>query len=286
MGSLGALRRGSLLTVVLLFAFLSLLLLLIVAIVDYVFHAHAFPGGFAIVVALSLFFILFEWLISPFIVRWAIRSREPVTQESNPWLYQTIQELTRQAGVPMPQIWESGDSSPNAFVFGRTVSSAELVVTQGLLENLNQDEIRAVLAHEIGHLRHRDVIIMTLMSAVPLIAYVIARMGFEALRGNVRVRGKGAGQALIIIIVSAIVSYAIYLVAQLLVLYLSRTREYYADAYSGAVTQDPHLLASALTKISYGLSLARPDSEPSGLRAFMIGDPVKADADYRERQAT
>src|SRR2546430_15561562 len=76
MGSLGALRRGSLLTVVLLFAFLSLLLLLIVAIVDYVFQAHAFPGGFAIVVALSLFFILFEWLISPFIVRWAIRSRE------------------------------------------------------------------------------------------------------------------------------------------------------------------------------------------------------------------
>ena len=74
MGSLGALRRGSLFTVVLLFAFLSLLLLLIVAIVDFVFQAHAFPGGFAIVVALSLFFILFEWLILPFIVRWAIRT--------------------------------------------------------------------------------------------------------------------------------------------------------------------------------------------------------------------
>src|SRR6267143_5644785 len=102
MGSLGALRRGSLFTVVLLFAFLSLLLLLIVAIVDYVFQAHAFPGGFAIVVALAVFFILFEWLISPFIVRWAIRSREPVTPESNPWLYNTVQELTRQAGVPMP----------------------------------------------------------------------------------------------------------------------------------------------------------------------------------------
>ncbi|TLZ95679.1 MAG: hypothetical protein E6J96_09700, partial [Methanobacteriota archaeon] len=171
-GSLGALRRGSLFTVVLLFAFLSLLLLLIVAIADYVFQAHAFPGGFAIVVALSLFFILLEWLISPFIVRWAIRSREPVTQESNPWLYQTIQELTRQAGVPMPQIWVSGDSSPNAFVFGRTVSSSELVVTQALLQQLNQDEIRAVLAHEIGHLRHRDVVIVTLMSAIPLIAYV------------------------------------------------------------------------------------------------------------------
>src|SRR5437660_4041612 len=143
-GSLGALRRGSLFTVVLLFAFLSILLLAIVAIVDYVFQAQAFPGGFAIVLALALFFILFEWLISPFIVRWAIRSREPVTQESNPWLYQVVQELTHQAGVPMPRVWVSQDSSPNAFVFGRTVSSSELVVTQALLQQLNQDEIRAV----------------------------------------------------------------------------------------------------------------------------------------------
>ena len=84
-------------------------------------------------------------------------------------------------------------------------------------------------------------------------------------------------------------SYAVYLVTQLLVLYLSRTRESYADAYSGAATRDPHLLASALTKIAYGLSLARRDSEPSGLRAFMIGDPVHAADDYRllrERMAT
>src|SRR5947199_5347556 len=166
-GSLGALRRGSLFTVVLLFAFLSLLLLLIVAIADYVFQAHAFPGGFAIVVALSLFFILFEWLISPFIVRWAIRSREPVTQESNPWLYQTIQELTRQAGVPMPQIWVSGDSSPNAFVFGRTVSSSELVVTQALLQQLNQDEIRAVLAQQNGHHPDPNVAIMAVLYESP-----------------------------------------------------------------------------------------------------------------------
>src|SRR5207245_3270339 len=110
------------------------------------------------------------------------------------------------------------------------------------------------------------------------------RLGFEALRGNVRVRGEGAGQAYIIIIASAIVSYAVYLVAQLLVLYLSRTREYYADAYSGAATRDPHLLASALTKISYGLSLARPDAEPSGLRAFLIGDPVRGQAGGQELQ--
>ena len=125
---------------------------------------------------------------------------------------------------------------------------------------------------------------MTLVSAVPLLAYIVARVGFEVMRGGVRTRGKEGGQAVLIIILSAIASYAVYLVTQLLVLYLSRTREYYADAYSGAATRDPHLLASALTKISYGLSLARRDEEPSGLRAFMIGDPVKAADDYRELQ--
>ena len=282
-GSLNALRRGSVLTVFFVFAFLSILLLIILAAADYTLQANAFPGALAIVVGLALFFIFLQWLISPSIVRWAIRQRQAITPQSNPWLYQTVADLARQAGVPTPAaIWESADSSPNAFVFGRTVGSSELVVTQGLLESLNQDEIRAVLAHEIGHLRHRDVIIMTLVSAVPLLAYIIARFGFEMLRSGVRARGKNAGQAVLLIILSAVVSYAVYLVTQLLVLHLSRTRESYADAYSGAATKDPHLLASALTKITYGLSLAREDSEPSGLRAFMIGDPVKAAEDYDE----
>ena len=102
------------------------------------------------------------------------------------------------------------------------------------------------------------------------------------LRGRSQIRGKNAGQTYLLIIVSAIVSYTVYLATQLLVRHLSRTREYYADAYSGAATGDPHLLASALTKIAYGLSLVRPDAEPTGLRAFMIVDPVKASADYGE----
>ncbi len=283
-GYLGALRRGSDLTILLVYGVLALLLLFVLVVVDFFLQFTDFPGALTIVVVLAFLFMLLQWAISPLIVRWATRNRTEVTPQNNPWLWQTVQELAKQANVPMPRrIWVSDSPDPNAFVFGRTVGSAELVVMDSLLEQLNQDEVRAVLAHEIGHLRHRDVTIMTWVSAVPLLAYVLARLGFDALRYGGRSRDdKGAGAAIVAAIAVAILSYLVYLVTQLLVLYLSRTRESYADAYSGAATKDPHLLASALTKITYGLSLARPDSEPSGLRAFYIGDPVKARDDYED----
>jgi len=287
MGSLGALRRSSDVTILLVFGALALLLLAVLVVVD--FFVSVFPFGFYLVVALAFLFMLLQWAISPAIVKWAARISGEVTPQSNPWLYRTVQELAQQAGVPMPRhVWVSSTWEPNAFVFGRTVASSQLVVTASLLQQLNQDEIRAVLAHEIGHLRHRDVTIMTWVSAVPLLAYILARGGFELLRGSGRVRGKNAGQAIAIALAVAILSYLVYFITQLLVLYLSRTRESYADAYSGAATKDPHSLASALTKITYGLSLAREDKEPSGLRAFFIADPVKAADDYstlREKMA-
>ncbi len=280
-GSLGALRRSSDLTIVLVFAILTFLLLLVVAIVDFVLSTALFPYTFLVVVALALLFLVLQWAISPAIVRWAVRHRVEVTPQSNPWLYRTVQELTTAAQVPMPhRIWMSENPEPNAFVFGRSLSSAEMVVNEGLLRTLNQDEIRAVLAHEVGHLRHRDVTIMTWASAVPLLAYIIARGGLQMLRFGGGGRGKNAGAAILIALAVAAASWLVYFITQLLVLHLSRTRESYADAYSGAATKDPHLLASALTKITYGLSLARPDNEPSGLRAFYIGDPVKAADDY------
>ncbi len=284
-GSLGALRRSSDLTIVLVFGALAFLLLIIVAILDFFVSQIDALLGFAVVVFVAFLFMLLQWAIAPAIVRWATHSRTEVTPQTNPWLYRTVQELAQAAGVPPPRhIWVSENPDPNAFVFGRTVGSAEMVVTGSLLEQLNQDEVRAVLAHEVGHLRHRDVTIMTFASAVPLMAYVLARGGFQILRASGNVRGKNAGSAILIALAVAALSYLVYFVTQLLVLHLSRTRESYADAYSGAATKDPYQLASALTKITYGMSLAPPDREPSGLRAFYIGDPVKAREDYEQLQ--
>jgi heat shock protein HtpX len=284
-GSIAALRRSSYATALLIIGLLPLVFLLFLVVVDARISAASAAAGMLLLLLVAGFFMLLQWLISPWLVRRAARVKEEVTESSNPWLHRTVAELAAQAEIPPPRIWLSADASPNAFVFGRTISSAELVVTQGLLQALNQDEIRAVLAHEVGHLRHRDVIIMTVLSAVPLLAYIVARGCFEFLRHSGGGDGKGKGQAMLVAVIVAVAAYLVYAVTQVLVLHLSRTRELYADAYSGAATRDPHQLASALTKISFGLSLVPRGDQPTGLRAFMIGDPVKAASDYEHLRA-
>ncbi len=93
----------------------------------------------------------------------------------NPWLEKTVKEIADKSGLPMPRLATVPNNTPNAFTFGRTTSSATLAVHEGLLKQLNEDEIKGVIAHELGHIKHKDYIVMTVLSALPLIAYLIAR---------------------------------------------------------------------------------------------------------------
>jgi len=289
MGSLGKLRRGSEATVILLLTLFSLFLLGIVALIDYFLEVEFFPFGLIVLILVCAGFILLQWLVSPAIVRWAAHIKYYIKRQDNPWLYDTVQSLASKAQVPMPKVAVINDPTPNAFVFGRTINSAELVVHIGLLERLNKQEVEGVIAHEIGHLRHRDVITMTLVSAIPIVAYILARGGLEMVRATSGGRSsKDKGGAVAAALAVALISYFVYFITQMLVLHLSRTREYYADSYSAAATGNPRYLRSALVKIAYGLSLSRVEKEPSGLRAFFIGDPVKANEDaalLKERMA-
>jgi heat shock protein HtpX len=188
----------------------------------------------------------------------------------------TVSKLAQQAGVKNPRLALVPDRTPNAFVFGNSSSNMTLAVNQGLLDQLNEDEINGVLAHELGHIRHKDSIIMTFMSAVPLVAYVIVRMafGFGYYGGTTGGRRGKGGDGAAYIILAGIVALAVYFVAQLLVLRLSRLRESYADAFSGYLTAAPRELESALARITYGLSLS--PQEPHGARALYIADPALA----------
>ena len=230
-----------------------------------------FPLIYAVII--TAIFILIQYLIGPAIVRSSTRLRY-LDPGENPWLESTVEKLADKTGMTMPRLAVVPDDTPNAFVFGRTAKGATLAVHEGLLTKLRKDEVEGVIGHELGHIRHRDYIVMTALSALPLLAYIIARGTWVAARfsGSSRKREEGSMRAALFII--GIISYIVYIVSLLCVMKLSRLREHYADAYSAYITSSPHSLQSALAKITYGLSLSQ--KPPSGARAFYIGDPALA----------
>ncbi len=224
----------------------------------------------------AFFIVLLQYLIGPVIVRLTSRLHYLAPGE-NRWLESKVGELASKSGIPMPRLAVSPDPTPNAFVFGRTRRSATLAVHQGLLLRLDENEIEGVIGHELGHVKHRDFIVVTMISAIPLVAYLIARSvlwGGIASGYSGRSSKNNSGAILIAV---AVVAYAVYILTTLLALRLTRLRESYADAYSAFLTQQPRELESALTKIAYGLSLA--PGEPHGARAFFIEDPAQAKQD-------
>jgi len=238
--------------------------------------AIMFIVNFPLIYALigTILFILFEYLIGPAIVRSSTRLKYLKPGE-NPWLESTVKELGDKSGIPIPKLAIVADDTPNAFVFGRTASGATLAVHTGLLTKLNKNEIKGVIGHELGHIKHKDYIVMTLLSALPLLAYLIARGTWTAARfarSSSRKKEEGSMRAAFFII--GIIAYIVYIISLMSVMRLSRLREHYADAYSAYATGSPRSLQSALAKITYGLSLSR--KPPSGARAFYIGDPALA----------
>lgn len=231
-------------------------------------------------VVLTVLFILFEYLIGPTIVRISTRLQY-LRPGENLWLETTVRTFAEKSAIPMPRLATVPDKTPNAFVFGRTASSATLALNEGLLRNLNEDEIKGVICHELGHIKHKDYAVMTVISALPLLAYIVARATWSAawLSGGGGSK-KNQNNAALAILAIGVISFLIYLISQLFVLRLSRLREHYADAYSAYVTGAPRNLESALAKITYGLSLS--PNAPSGVRAFFIGDPSMAKKEVAE----
>ena len=238
--------------------------------------AIMFLLNFPLIYALvgTILFILFQYLLGPFIVRASTRLHYLKPGE-NQWLESTVKNLVTKGGVPMPRLAVVPSKTPNAFVFGRTSKSATLAVHEGLLNNLNKNEVEGVIAHELGHIKHRDYIVMTVLSALPLIAYIVAQSLFRVgmISSYSRRRDDDGGAGLALILVGAI-SFLVYIISFLSVMRLSRLREHYADAYSAYLTGEPRSLQSGLAKITYGLSLIPQKS--TQIRAFYIGDPTMA----------
>jgi heat shock protein HtpX len=183
----------------------------------------------------------------------------PVTHDVHPQLFNIVEEMKIAASLPaMPKIYIINDPAPNAFATGRSPQTASVAVTAGLLGRLNRDELQGVVAHEISHILHRDILFVTLagimLGSIVLLSQVFLRGMFYSSMGSRRrysSGGKGGGQAQIIMLIIAIVAAILApVMAYLLYFALSQRREYLADAGGARLTRYPEGLASALEKIA------------------------------------
>jgi len=256
-----------------------LLLAIMFAIVYAIISVISFSLGisnFYFYLVLSIVMMFIQYMIGPKIVEWSMRVRY-IGPTEYPKLHQMVEELSAKAGIPKPKVGIARIGLPNAFAFGRTIKDGRICVTEGILKLLDDNELKAVLGHEMSHLKNRDVLTITLLSVIPVILYRIAWQFMFYGGGNRRER---SGNTALI----GLVAFLFYFITNLLVLYASRIREYFADKGSVILGNHPANLASALYKLVYGSARLEKESlkEVEGLKAFFINDPSRALNEIKE----
>jgi heat shock protein HtpX len=193
---------------------------------------------------------------------------QPVTREELPRAYAAVERLTAKQGLPMPKIYVLPTESPNAFATGRNPQHASVAVTRGILQLLDDEELEGVLAHELGHVKNRDILTSSIAATLAGAITMVARMGAWASMlggggGRDRERGGGGLSALLMIIVAPIA-------ASLIQLAISRSREYEADATGAATTGNPYALARALQKLDAYSKKIPMEASPSTAHLFIV----------------
>jgi len=222
--------------------------------------------------AFALGMTVLQYMIGPKVIEWTMGIKY-VSDKQEPKLHRMVEELAKKAGIPKPRVAISEWHVPNAFAFGRSIKDGRVCVTRGILNVLDEKELKAVLGHELSHIKNRDVTVITLLSVVPMLCWYAAQSFIWS-------RDRERGNAVFI----GIAALVLYFITNLLVLYGSRIREYYADKGSVKLGNDPHELASALYKLVYGSAKASKEElkHVEGCRAFFANDPAHAEADIKE----
>jgi heat shock protein HtpX len=220
--------------------------------------------GLIIGLLLGLGFVGFSYWNSD---KLAIRAARavPVTEQEMPQYYAVVRELTTTMGLPMPKLYVTPDRQPNAFATGRSPDHAAVAVTQGILEMLDWDELRGVLAHEMSHVGNRDILIGSVAAAVALgITFIATMLRFAAIFGGGRDDRGGSPFELLALAILA------PLAAGLLQMALSRSREFEADRTGARVIGDGEPLARALLKLEAGAKQIPMNIDPAHAQAFIV----------------
>src|SRR5712664_413871 len=197
----------------------------------------------------------------------AMYRAQPVSREDLPRVYNIVERLSQKVGLPMPKVYLIPNDSPNAFATGRNPNHASVAVTQGILYLLNDEELEGVLAHELGHVRNRDILISSIAATIAGAITYLAQMGKFAMifggmdRDN---RDRGGGFAALLMLILAPIA------AMLIQLAVSRSREYEADASGAHYTGNPYALASALAKLDAYSRRIPMMANPSTAHLFIV----------------
>jgi heat shock protein HtpX len=193
---------------------------------------------------------------------------QAVTREQLPRVYQVVERLTQKAGLPMPKIYVIPNESPNAFATGRNPRHASVAVTQGILNLLNDEELEGVLAHELGHVNNRDILISSIAATLAGAITYLGHMGRFAMifggMGGDRDDRRGGGLGALLMLILAPIA------AMLIQLAVSRSREYHADETGAQLTGNPYALASALAKLDAYSKRLPMAASPSTAHLFII----------------
>ncbi len=270
--SLVRLRISMITSLALIIGVSTLFFAFVLSIVDFldIFSLITFVAGFNIL----------QWMMSPYLIDFMYHA-QAVSREQSPELYRMVERLVQRARLSMPKVMIADIPIPNAFAYGSPIAGTRLAVTTGLLRTLESEEVEAVVGHELGHIKHRDMQIMMFVSLLPALFYYIGYVFSIQSRYSGRDRDRGSSLAAI-----GALSMALYFIMTLLSLHLSRLREYYADRHSVSVVDDgARKLSEGLAKIvtyTGRMSLTGHTRGVSSFKALFIADPDTAGKDTAE----
>ncbi len=232
--------------VILLYGLLGLVLITLV-------QFNMLPASVAVGIGVGI--ILLQFALGPWLMdltlRWIYKFSWVSVDQLPGHLRDFVVRVAGEQNMKVPSFGLIHDGAPNAFTYGHHPNNMRIVITQGILDLLEPQEVEGVVAHEIGHGKNWDMVLMTIVQLVPLLLYFLYRTAMQM--GN---RGKDNAYRIVV----AVGAYVLYIASEYMVLWFSRCREYYADRFAGRVTGNPNALASALVKIGYGLA-ARGQSQ-------------------------
>ncbi len=218
----------------------------------------------ALIIAAAMNFFSY-WFSDKIVLR--MYNAEEVTEQQAPQLYAMVADLAREAQIPMPRVYIIPEESPNAFATGRNPEHAAVAVTQGILRLLTPTELKGVLAHEIGHVRNRDILIQSIAATLGGAIMVLADMvRWSAIFGGGRDNEEGGGNAL----AGLLFAFLAPIAAMLIQMAISRSREYIADETGARLCHNPESLARALEKLAYGTQQIPMEANPATENMFIV----------------